>query len=384
MYVKNIALIFCFQVNSSFVRTVVQGVTDFTKEHKTLWHLHLVEQASFNPKLFIQKNYDGVIGILPTQGMPAEIPFIHIAGQRTENGPGSFCIEQDNAGIIRIAVDHLWRKGYRSLALIGYPRANTLPLLWQEERIEAFLRICAEYGVSPKLFFPGRRVEQTERKHLFIEQALKSLPYPSGIIAVNDFSALDVLDAAKQSGIRIPEQVAVTGIDNDRMLCTLSSPSLTSIEHFPEKKGYHAACMLDALLRGEKEIPSFTSSLRLIERDSTDTLVHGNEPLRAALEYIQHHAGTVIRMKSIVQSAGVSRAVLERMFRTGLRSTINREITSARVSRAKQKLSETNLPLKEVAVQCGFRNVHYFTTVFKKSTGVSPGAYRVSAGKNPD
>jgi LacI family transcriptional regulator len=204
------------------------------------------------------------------------------------------------------------------------------------------------------------------------------------VIAVNDFRALDVLDAAKRSGIRIPEQIAVMGIDHDEMLCSISSPPLTSIEHFPEKKGYHAALMLDALLRGEKEIPSFTSSLRLIERDSTDTMVHGNEQLLAAMEYIQHNAGTALRTEDIAQNAGVSRATVERMFRIELRSTVSREITAARVSLAKQKLSEPNLPIKEIAAQCGFRNVHYFTTVFKKSTGVSPGVYRDSVSRSPE
>jgi AraC-like DNA-binding protein len=70
------------------------------------------------------------------------------------------------------------------------------------------------------------------------------------------------------------------------------------------------------------------------------------------------------------------------MFRIELRSTVSREITAARVSLAKQNLSKPDASLKEIAVQCGFQNVHYFTTVFKKSAGVSPGAYRTAARKN--
>lgn len=378
---KNIALVFSFQENSLFARNVVRGVLNYKNTHHLPWHLHLVEQTSFEPKVFVHQKYDGVVGILPPHGIPAKIPFIHITGQRVEHNPGSFCIEQDNEAVIRIAVDHLWRKGYRNLALFGYPRLAVLR--WQEERIEAFLRICAEYGATSSLFFPSRRIEQSERKHQFLEQALTSLPNPSGVIAVNDFRALDILDAAKRSGVSIPDQIAVTGIDDDEMLCTLSSPTLTSIEHFPEEKGYHAACMLDALLHGEKKIPAFTPSLRLVERGSTNTLVHGNEQLLAAMEYIQNHAGNVIRTEDIALQAGISRATIERMFRTELRSTVSREITAARVSLAKHRLSEPDARLKEIAAQCGFRNVHYFTTVFKKSTGVSPGAYRKTARKNP-
>jgi two-component system response regulator YesN len=72
------------------------------------------------------------------------------------------------------------------------------------------------------------------------------------------------------------------------------------------------------------------------------------------------------------------------MFGTELRSSVNREIAAARISLAKQKLSEPGTQLKEIAAQCGFQNVHYFTTVFKKSTGVSPGAYRAAVRKISD
>lgn len=365
-----------------FARNVVRGVLNYKSTHQLPWQLHLVEQTSFDPKLFVRQKYDGVIGILPPQGVPARIPFIHIAGQHVEHHPGSFCIEQDNEAVIRIAVDHLWRKGYRNLALFGYPRLAILR--WQEERIESFLRICTEYGATSSLFFPSRRIEQTERKHQFLEQALISLPKPSGVIAVNDFRALDILEVAKRAGINIPEQIAVMGIDNDEMLCSLSVPPLTSIEHFPEKKGYHAAGMLDAILQGKKGIRPFTASLQLVERGSTNLLVHENRQLLAALEYIRTQAGTALRTEHVAKNAGVSRATIERMFRTELRSSVNREIAAARISLAKRSLSESGVPLKEIAAQCGFRNVHYFTTVFKKGTGVSPGAYRTSVGKNPD
>jgi LacI family transcriptional regulator len=374
---KNIALIFGFQENSLFARNVVRGVLNYKSTHQLSWQLHLVEQTSFDPKLFVRQKYDGVIGILPPQGVPAKIPFIHITGQHAEHKPGVFYIEQDNEAVIRSAVDHLWRKGYRNLALFGYPRLAVLR--WQEERVEAFLRICTEYGATSSLFFPSRRIEQSGSKHQFLEQALTSLPTPSGVIAVNDFRALDILEAAKRSGVSIPEQIAVMGIDNDEMLCSLSVPPLTSIEHFPEKKGYHAAGMLDALLRNSRNIPSFSPSLQLIERGSTNLLVHENRQLLTALEYIQRHAGTALRTEDIARTLETSRATIERMFRTKLRSSVNREIAAARISLAKQKLAEPGTQLKEIAAQCGFQNVHYFTTVFKKSTGISPGAYRGSA-----
>lgn len=377
---KNIALIFSFQQNSLFARNIVRGVLSYKSTNQLPWQLNLVEQTSFDQKLFVRQKYDGVIGILPPHDVLENIPFIHITGQRVEHPPGSFCIEQDNEAIIRVAVDHLWRKGYRNLALFGYPRLATLR--WQEERIEAFLRICAEYGATSNLLFPAGRTEQAEKKNPFLQKALKSTSLPLGIIATNDFRALDILETANRLEIRVPEQIGVTGIDNDEMLCSISTPTLTSIDHFPEKKGYHAAHMLNALLCGEKEVPSFSPSPRVIERDSTDALVHGNEQLRAALEHIRRDAGTMLRTEDVARGVDASRTTIERMFRTELHSSVNREITAVRISMAKQKLSKPEVSLKEIAEQCGFQNVHYFTTVFKKSTGVSPGAYRKTARKD--
>jgi LacI family transcriptional regulator len=54
--------------------------------------------------------------------------------------------------------------------------------------------------------------------------------------------------------MRVPEQVAVIGADNDQLICAIASPPLTSVIIDDEKRGYEAAAMLDRLMQGE-EIP---------------------------------------------------------------------------------------------------------------------------------
>ena len=60
---------------------------------------------------------------------------------------------------------------------------------------------------------------------------LKSLEKPLGLMAANDARARHVLVACQAIGLRVPEDVAVLGVDNDEVICELTDPPLSSIEH---------------------------------------------------------------------------------------------------------------------------------------------------------
>ena len=60
----------------------------------------------------------------------------------------------------------------------------------------------------------------------------------------------------------------------------------------------------------------------------------------------------------------------------------NEYVTSLRIEKAKQMLSETNLKINSVATQCGFRSASYFIVVFRKQTGSSPSEYRNTKNQN--
>src|SRR5690606_24096234 len=58
---------------------------------------------------------------------------------------------------------------------------------------------------------------------------LKGLPKPVGIVACNDTRGRQILEACFDCGIHVPSMVAVVGVDNDRAICELSSPTLSSV-----------------------------------------------------------------------------------------------------------------------------------------------------------
>jgi len=80
---------------------------------------------------------------------------------------------------------------------------------------------------------------------------LRDLPKPIGIMACNDARALHLLDACHQTGMLVPEEVAVIGVDNEEIFCELCNPALSSVAPDAERIGYLAAELLDKLMSGQ-------------------------------------------------------------------------------------------------------------------------------------
>ena len=78
---------------------------------------------------------------------------------------------------------------------------------------------------------------------------LAQLPKPLGLMACNDLRARHVLEACRTLGLRVPNDVAVLGVDNDEMICELTDPTLSSIDQAARRIGYEAAATLDCLMQ---------------------------------------------------------------------------------------------------------------------------------------
>ena len=90
---------------------------------------------------------------------------------------------------------------------------------------------------------------------------------PDAIFAANDLSAIGVLEALRDSGVKVPEQVSVMGCD-DIELTRVVSPSVTTIRTFFEKQGIIAVEQLVRMISGEAG-RLITLNGRIIPRDST-------------------------------------------------------------------------------------------------------------------
>lgn len=101
----------------------------------------------------------------------------------------------------------------------------------------------------------------------FLASKIKEGKYDS-LICYNDDLASKDMSLLNKAGIKIPEQLAVTGFDN-RSICTLISPSLTTINHSTKELGQQASQMLLNILNSEDRIDNVVISAELIIRDSS-------------------------------------------------------------------------------------------------------------------
>ena len=107
-----------------------------------------------------------------------------------------------------------------------------------------------------------------------------------------------------------------------------------------------------------------------------------NYTIKRAINYIREHYKEGISLEDVAGRLGITPEYLSTLFmkELGIKYTTYR--AQIRIDVAKRLLSEGKLKIYEVAEASGFPDVKYFTKVFKKYTGVSPGEYIRTNGKN--
>ena len=95
-----------------------------------------------------------------------------------------------------------------------------------------------------------------------------------------------------------------------------------------------------------------------------------------ALKIIRERACNGLCVADILAEVPIARSSLERRFRQHLGRSPQAEIRNIQMRRAQQLLSETNLPLSQIANLTGFKHAEYFSVVFKREMGETPGQYR--------
>jgi len=98
--------------------------------------------------------------------------------------------------------------------------------------------------------------------------------------------------------------------------------------------------------------------------------------VKKAKEYIDTNLKQKITLEKLASVASLSPTYFHRVFTETLGITPTEYITNARMDKAKELLAKTNLPVYEIAIECGYDNIPYFSYVFKSRTGVAPGEFR--------
>lgn len=280
-------------------------------------------------------------------------------------------VRPDDGAIGAMGAEFFIERGFRSFAFVG-PES----LGWARERRDGFVEATRLAGHEVAIQALPAAGDDWDMHALV--RWLRELPKPLGVMSSDDQCAVRVLEAAREGGCLVPDEVAVLGADNDVVRCELATPTLSSVDPGLFQVGYRAAEHLARRVAGRE---AGACDLRLdpaeiVVRRSTDVWAVPDRAVAAAARYIAEHACEGLTVAAVLPHAAVSRAQLEKKFRQHLGRSPQAEIRRVQVARIRQLLAETDLPLKRIAELTGFVHMEHLCVVFRRLTGGTPGAYR--------
>ena len=116
---------------------------------------------------------------------------------------------------------------------------------------------------------------------------------------------------------------------------------------------------------------------QLLEKIREQQETRGNRIIQSACDYIHSNLGNpALGLQSVCDHVELSGPYLSHLFKEETGVGISSYITAQRIRFAQELLSGSNLKIEEIARQTGFSRMNYFSNVFKKEVGISPGTYR--------
>ena len=366
---------------------ILKGIVQYQRDHD-LWEVHWDNHGSsvFDPGWFTRQPWAGVIS-RHTNALQVDccrklrIPIIDV--NNAEAIPGVPNVVLHNQSVGRLGCEHFIERGFRHFAYCGFGNES-----WSCTRRDGFMEAVSAFGKECARLesnYPGTytggctpKWENDEIEH--IAEWLRTLPKPIGVMSCNDFRALQVLHAAQHAGLRVPEDVAVLGANDDDARCELANPPLSSVATNHFRSGYVAAEALDSLMnrRPLDRLNLVVEPIEVITRQSTDVIAVGDPHIVKAVTYIRENACRGTSVDAVCRHTGIARTQMEVKFRKYFARSPQSEIRRVQLNRIRQLLQDTDLPLETISELTGFKHPEYLIVFFKREMGESPGRYRRS------
>lgn len=289
---------------------------------------------------------------------------------------GPVNIVTDHQAVGRMAAEHLMACAFTRFAYCGYET-----MFWSSDRQEGFQSSLADNGHEAIIYKPGNRPARDNETSL--ARWIEHLPKPIGMMACIDERSQQIIEICRKLDIDVPGQMGIVGVDNDPLICELSSRPLSSVNVSAERGGFEAAERLAGMISRKRASrkPVVIHPTHVTQRFSTDIVNVGDPALREAVRFIREHAREPVDVDTVVQHVGMSRRSLERRFQGELGRSIYREIRRVRVARIETYLVDTNLAISEIARELSFPHVDHFARYFRAETGESPAGFRKRMAK---
>ena len=373
----------------SYGRRLCEGIIRYARE-RTDWTLRIVDFADID-RLSRHTNIDGYIARVMNDRAEEALrstgkPVVDVFFERRREG---FAAADQNARLVgQIAARHFIEHRFTRFAFCGYNGRS-----YSDRRKDAFIRClklnhfdCAVYRTPSCALkdFDNSVVLQerfsTASDHRALETWIAKLEKPVAVFCSHDMRAYHLAEVCRKTGIRIPDEVAILGADDDELVCHFADPPLSSIDQNAAGIGYAAAQTLQKMFDNPGTVPPpvLVKPNGLAERGSTR--IYPVEPpwLSDALVYIRRNIACNITASDVHAAVGKSHTIVDAAFRKAFGTSVQKTIMQTRLEEAKRLVADTDIPFVRVAELSGFSTVQYFHSSFSAAFGKTPAEYRKS------
>ncbi|QBG45925.1 helix-turn-helix domain-containing protein [Verrucomicrobia bacterium S94] len=366
---KAIEIALCIDYNSNYYRSIVSGVARYSNlkgwrfyTNRGFPQISRQDLKAWKGAGVIGRLTPEVIADLQDRGIPA----VNVKSDYLNLPVAS--VLMDNMAIGRMAAEHFLDKGISRFAATCWSIKGASGDL----KVRGFIQALEKRGHLVQRLESQKDISRPERC-LDLQKG-----ETVGVFAAEDYLGRMVIEACQDHGLRVPEDVAVIGVDNSPFICEMVKPGLTTVELGAERIGYQAAQLLDDLMKGAAvpAEPIMVAPERVVQRHSTDILEVNDELVGRALRFISEHAHQPLTVTEITDALFCNRRVLEKRFKAEVGRTLHEEIRRSRIKRACRLLRESDMLVEVLAEACGYCSRERFNAAFRKETGKTPSAYR--------
>ena len=338
-------------------RDCYTGILQYISERKCRWNVILIRERLARPilKRFLRRGIDGIIFSADMLSdalvrlVPSHIPFVVMDAVHPEafgaRAKLAF-VDIDSAAIGRVGADHLFTQGnYASFGIIGY----TADCNWSESRMQSFCQTMKQRNRPCEILRVRRTDLYDDSVHAVLQKWATRLHRPAAVMAVCDELARQFIGCLSSARIPVPQDIAVLGVDNESILCTHMTPTLSSIQPDFVRSGFLAAECMEKFLRSRGAGRAANASgvlLRrigpvkgIVERESTAPASPAGLMVRKAETFILDHADGKLRVADVARHLGISRRLLDLRFREITGRTVLAAIQAVQLERVRHASS---------------------------------------------
>ncbi len=356
-----------------------RGVAQVAREAG--WQLNCPKDPVTNEGILKEWQGDGCIALLQCRETleyfkTHRIPLVDL-GLGDHNLPIPRVVT-NNREIGRMAAEHFRDHGYREIFALGH---GNIPMY--QERLEALQEFMEEDGGSVTTLQTSETMQPEvirEMESIMKKRGQRLKNQSLGFFAYQDNMAAEMISLCLRNELRVPENIAVLGVDNDDLINAGLTVGLSSIDSDQEGLGIHAANVLRDQLDHPRRKPTAEvirhPPKEVIVRRSTDCYAVRNPLVSEALHWIHNNFHKGIQAIDVADAMGVTQQGLQKAFAANYLRSPGQEIRHQRIQTVAHLLSCTSAKLEDIAENCGFYSVDTLINSFRTAYGTTPGKYR--------